>query len=144
MSYEIVEKYQAESGFWFVRVAISPDESTFFKFLAEPTQELVDREAEIYALNKRAADLRNATVEQVSPEAKTTRMSKLEYMNRFTDAELAGIYSAAKQSVAVEIWLEKFKLAEFIDKADPLILQGLQALESVGLLAAGRASEILS
>jgi len=69
-------------------------------------------------------------------------LTKLEYMDRFTDAELAGIYTAAKSVVHVEIWLEKFKLATEVNLDDPRTLFGLQAMESAGLLAAGRAFEI--
>lgn len=71
------------------------------------------------------------------------QISKLAYMERFTDAELANIYAATKISPAVEVWLEKFKLAEFIDLADPRTLAGLQALESNGLIGTGRALEVL-
>jgi hypothetical protein len=71
-------------------------------------------------------------------------LSKLEYMNRFTDAELAGIYTAAKSIIAVEIWFEKFKLAGDINLDDPRTVAGLQAMEAAGLLVAGRASEILA
>ncbi len=81
--------------------------------------------------------------EQVAPPPHTP-LSKLEFMNRFTDAELATIYSAAKQSVAVEIWLEKFKLASEIDLSDQRTIDGINALEASGLLAAGRAAEILA
>ena len=69
-------------------------------------------------------------------------LTKLEYMNRFTDAELGAIYTAAKTEVTVEVWLEKFKLAEFVSLDDPRTLGGLQALEAAGILAAGRALEI--
>lgn len=72
------------------------------------------------------------------------QISKLAYMDRFTAAELEGIYGAAKVSLAVEVWMEKFKLAEFIDLADPRTLAGLQALESGGLIGPGRALEILN
>ena len=71
------------------------------------------------------------------------QISKLAYMERFADAELAAIYGSAKVSLAVEVWLEKFKLAEFIDLSDPRTLAGLQALEANGLIGAGRALEIL-
>lgn len=69
-------------------------------------------------------------------------LTKLEYMDRFTDLELAGIYTAAKNVVQVEIWLEKFKLATEVNLDDPRTLSGLQAMESAGLLEVGRASEI--
>ena len=80
-------------------------------------------------------------VEAAAPVARPA-LTKLAYMNRFTDAELAGIYTAAKSVVQVEVWLEKFKLAEFVSLDDPQTLGGLQALEAAGLLAAGRAAEI--
>lgn len=71
-------------------------------------------------------------------------LTKLEYMNRFTDAELAAIYTAAKAVVEIEIWLEKFKATTEIDLSDPRTVSGVQALEGAGLIAAGRAQEILA
>jgi hypothetical protein len=72
------------------------------------------------------------------------RLTKLEYMNRFTDSELATIYTAAKTVVSVEIWLEKFKLASEINLDDPYTIGGLQAMEAAGLIGVGRAAEILA
>lgn len=74
----------------------------------------------------------------------TRILTKLEYMDKFTDAELAGIYTAAKTVVQVEIWLEKFKLATDVNLDDPRTLTGLQAMEAGGLLADGRAAEIVA
>lgn len=79
---------------------------------------------------------------ETSPPIHT--LTKLEYMNRFTDAELAGIYTAAKSFVAIEVWLAKFNaVKDDIDLDDPRTVAGVQGLESAGLLAAGRAAEIL-
>lgn len=80
----------------------------------------------------------------VQPGPVKTQITKLEYMNRFTDTELAGIYTAAKNVIQVEVWLEKFKLATDISLADQRTIAGLQALEAVGLLDAGRAADILT
>lgn len=71
-------------------------------------------------------------------------ITKLDYMNRFTDAELATIYTIAKTNVAVEIWLEKFKLAAEINLDDPRTAGGVHALEAFGLIGVGRALEILA
>jgi hypothetical protein len=71
-------------------------------------------------------------------------LTKLAYMNRFTDAELAAIYTVAKSNVQVEVWLDKFKLAEEINLDDSATIAGVQALEAAGLLAAGRSAEILA
>ena len=71
-------------------------------------------------------------------------ITRLQFLNRFTDSELAAIYTAAKASVQVEIMLDKFKSAEFIALDDPQTVAGIDALETAGMIAAGRAAEILS
>ncbi len=89
-------------------------------------------------------------VVEVEPAPLARRLSKLEYMQRFTDAELEGIYSAAKVSTAVEVWLAKFNAASVdadgtsIDLDDPRTVAGVNALESVGLIGVGRAAEVLA
>lgn len=70
-------------------------------------------------------------------------LTKFIYMCRFTDSELATLYTAAKTVVQIEVWLEKFKLAEVINLDDPATIAGLHALETYGLIAPGRAKEIL-
>ncbi len=70
-------------------------------------------------------------------------ITKLEYMNRFTDAELVNIYAASKSVIQIEIWLDKFKIATEIDLIDPLLKVGLDSLVAGGLLAANRVDEIL-
>lgn len=69
-------------------------------------------------------------------------LTKLEYMNRFTDSELAAIYTAAKTVVQVEIWLEKFKAATEVNLDDLVTVAGLDALEAAGLIGEGRSAEI--
>lgn len=81
-------------------------------------------------------------IEAIPPSVRV--LTKLAYINRFTDEELVGIYSAAKVSVPVEIWLKKFELAEEINLDDERTVAGLYAMEAGGLLASGRAAEILA
>ena len=69
--------------------------------------------------------------------------TKLEFFDRFTDTEQVAIYDAAKTVTAIQVWLDKFKLASDIDVTDPRTIAGINALEAAGLLAAGRAAEIL-
>ena len=88
-------------------------------------------------------------VEYVAPPTPTPvptvrTLTHLQYMNRFTDAELEGIYTAAKAVVRVEVWLAKFNASSEINLDDPYTIGGLQAMEAAGLLAAGRAAEILA
>lgn len=70
-------------------------------------------------------------------------MSKLDYLNRFTDSELASIYTAAKTNVVIEIWLEKFRMSSEISLDDPRTIAGINSLEQSGLITASRAAEIL-
>jgi hypothetical protein len=86
-------------------------------------------------------ELPEATV-VVPPTIRT--VTKLTYMNRFHDSELAAIYTSAKAVVQVEVWLEKFKLATEISLDDPVTVSGLEVMESAGLIGPGRAAEILS
>lgn len=71
-------------------------------------------------------------------------LTKLEYMSRFTDEELVGIYTAAKTVVLIEIWLEKLKVTTEINLDDPRTIAGLQTMETSQLIAVGRAADILA
>lgn len=71
-------------------------------------------------------------------------MTRLAFMRRLTNEELAAVYGAAKQNPLLEVWLDKFKLAEEISLDDEEIVTGLHQLEAIGLLASGRAAEILA
>lgn len=75
------------------------------------------------------------------PVVKT--LTRLAMMSRFTDSELGAIYTAAKSDVGVEIWLDRFKMSEEIDPADPRTQQGLQMLVERALLQADRVAELL-
>lgn len=78
------------------------------------------------------------------PDAPRSRiLTRLAFMRRFTDAELATIYTAEEQGVVLKVWLDKFRLAEEISLDDPEIIAGVNGLEQMGILAAGRAAEVL-
>ncbi len=76
----------------------------------------------------------------VAPQRRLTHKG---FSDRFTEAEMQGILAAAEVTPAIKTWWEKFKLARDIKLNDPATKSGGQALEIAGLLAAGRAAEIL-
>ena len=96
------------------------------------------------------AQFNHSAVIEKAPTPAPRRVTKLDYMQRFTDTEMAGIYSAAKSSIAVEVWLAKFNATTpepdgtSMNLDDPRTIGGLQALEAAGLIGVGRAAEILS
>lgn len=80
----------------------------------------------------------------VKSESNSLQITKLEFMNRLTADELILIYTAAAQDVRLQIWLDKFKISEFVDLSDQQTIDGIKALEQFSIIATGRSLEILS
>ena len=83
-----------------------------------------------------------------------TRLTRLQFRNRFTAQEKALLELAAMddpsaepaqrlQAASLRAYLADLAAAEFVDLADAPTVAGVQALEAAGLLAEGRAVEIL-
>lgn len=83
-----------------------------------------------------------------------TRITGLAYRNRFTEAEKIDIEMASlddpaaelavrRQAANVRVYLADVSAAKFIDVKDEATRAGATALEAAGLLAKGRALEIL-
>jgi hypothetical protein len=78
------------------------------------------------------------------------RLTKQQFINRFTPAEMMAILAAAKTSIDVEAWLFRFDNltpggdGTAVDTTDPLTVKALHDFETAELLAVGRANEILS
>lgn len=88
-------------------------------------------------------------IEEAAPSL-PRRLTKLEFFDRFLDTELVDVYTAAETSAAVRVWLDKLKMTTpdsdgtSIDLADSRTVGGVNAMEYGGLIAAGRAAEILA
>ena len=87
----------------------------------------------------------NHTLQKPEPPAPTERaITKVAYLRRFTTDERVGIRTAAKTSAVLEDYLSMMELAEEISLDDPDTIAAVQMLESAGLIAAGRAAEVLA
>lgn len=71
-------------------------------------------------------------------------LTKLEYLRRFTQAERVAIREAAKVNPILEDYMALLDLAEEVNTGDADTIAALQMLEQAGLIAAGRAGEILN
>lgn len=71
------------------------------------------------------------------------RMPRLSFIERFTAAETKLILAAAKVNVDIELYLWKMQQTQDVSLLDPTTIAGVNALEVAGLLAAGRATQIL-
>jgi hypothetical protein len=78
------------------------------------------------------------------PPTQPTPLTHKQFMDRFTDTELATIMTAAKSSIELELWFKRFEMAQEIILSDPQTVTGVHALETAELIAEGRAAEILN
>lgn len=131
MTSTLVARYRLEDGRVVDRFAGLSDEEAVAK-LEEERQ--AEERARLQALQAHLQERAHAP----------RQISKLAFMERFTDEELAAIYAAAKTDVRVEVWMDKLKLSEFVDLADPRTQDGVLNLEAAGLIGAGRGNEILA
>lgn len=72
------------------------------------------------------------------------RLTRLQFLSRFTDEEIQSIVAAADTSPALKAALITWQTAEGIVLTDPSTVAGVQALEIAGLIAPGRAEAILT
>lgn len=85
--------------------------------------------------------------EQVTPPTASPKpfvVDKTDFLERFTDTELATILTVAKTNVAIEVYVKRLNEAPTVDLTAPRTVSGVQALESYGLIGAGRAAQILA
>ena len=71
-------------------------------------------------------------------------ITKLEYLRRFTTAERVAIRAAAAANPVLDDYLKLMELAQEINLDDTDTVAAVQMLEQAGLIAAGRAAEVLA
>jgi hypothetical protein len=83
-------------------------------------------------------------VEPIPPEPAMLKvLTPLQFLNRFTDDEAKAILALSKTNPDVELWWIKYNKALDIDLTDSQTISGVRALELLGVIAQGRANEIL-
>ena len=80
----------------------------------------------------------------VEPAPVQRTLSKLEYLRRFTTAERVAIRAAASANPVLDDYLKLMELAQEINLDDPDTIAAVGMLEQAGLIAAGRAVEVLA
>lgn len=81
-------------------------------------------------------------VEDPAPEAPP--LQKIDFLRLFTQAERVAIRNAAKVNNQIEDYQEMLNNSTVVILSDPDIQTGVPLLEAVGLLAPGRAAQILA
>jgi hypothetical protein len=71
-------------------------------------------------------------------------LTKLDFLNRFSVEEKVAILTAAESSAELKVYLFDFNNSDVIDLTDAETVTAVNMLETAGLIATGRAAEILT
>ncbi|MBK8752353.1 MAG: hypothetical protein IPL99_12220 [Candidatus Competibacteraceae bacterium] len=71
-------------------------------------------------------------------------ITQKQFSDRFSDAELSRLIEISQNNPEMATWFERFHAAQDINLDAPLAQNGVWMLETAGLIAPGRAVEILS
>jgi len=115
---------------------------------ADAEQEVSDVQEEILR-NGGTAEWRDGVIRIIPKAAETveitsSNITKREFLTRLTPEEFAAIKAATTQNSTVDYFWQLFMVAEEIDLSHHDTVAGIHMLEAAGLLATGRATEILS
>jgi hypothetical protein len=73
-----------------------------------------------------------------------TTIRKADFFLRFTDAEITAIYNDAKTRPATQLALKRLETMDSVDLGLSQNITRINTLETLGLIAAGRAAQILA
>lgn len=100
-----------------------------------------EAEAAVYALTDATAIATFSWVISATVEL-PKRLTRGQFLDRFTPAETEQILAAANSNVALKRWVMRLENSEWVKPDEART--GLQALEIAGLLQPGRAAQILA
>ena len=82
--------------------------------------------------------------EAVVPQVADKILDHIDFYNLFTIDELAAVYTAAKENVYLQIFLDKIKVSKKIIMNDPDVITGLGLLVQMTILTDKRRQAILA
>jgi hypothetical protein len=135
-SFLSVTRIEQQWGQWYALVTLQKDapESFFIRFDAEPTADQAAAAGADLALKKNIEEAPSAPGDSIARET---------FFGRFTNAEIAAIYAAAGQNPDLFAYLKKAEINPSVNRKNADVINGLQLLETIGLIGPGRAAEIL-
>ena len=101
-------------------------------------------EAAVLALQDVAAVQAFAWAPDAVPVPAPRLLTHERFIQRFTPSEWEAMTAAARSNAAMDAWMRRFSLATFVSIEDPATVSGVHALELAGILAPGRATEVLN
>jgi DNA-binding MarR family transcriptional regulator len=86
----------------------------------------------------------DAQVDNLVKAYLVTSVTRLAFLQRFTAQERVAIRAAAAQNPGIEDYLQMLNVADEVSLTSATTVGGVQSLEAAGLIASGRAAEILA
>lgn len=87
-------------------------------------------------------------IEAINEEAAASKMSVLDFFERFSDSEITAIYTKAAdgtpEGLQISIFIDKVKVSQEIDLKNTTLVSGMQALVDLSLITSDRRDVILS
>jgi uncharacterized protein YbcV (DUF1398 family) len=80
----------------------------------------------------------------ISGTVQSYHLTKLKFRQRFTTAEMAGIFAAAQSNYILQVLLDNQRVSNYADLGDPSLIAGMQYLVSLNLISSARYTEILT
>lgn len=98
--------------------------------------------------------VQTAPAQPDEPEVKNNRLSPLAFLRRFTDEERARFERDSVddpndpeekrlKAARLRMYMDDYKLASYVRLDDPRTIAGVKGLEEAGIIAKGRAKEVL-
>jgi hypothetical protein len=84
-----------------------------------------------------------AVIEEAD-DASPRILTVLQFRDRLTEAEELSITLQSLTNASIRVWLDRLAGAQEVNLDDPRTVAGLQLMEAAGLLASGRAAEIVA
>ncbi len=108
------------------------------------TDDYIAQEGEVLRPLPEGFDLDNWEYAEGALRKKPVRLTRLDYMRRFTLVEEAGIRVEARTDPMIEVILGRLSAAEYVDVTDTETVAGVDYLVGKGLLTAERKAEVLA
>lgn len=137
ITFSRIERIASDFGQWHALVVITKDgveQAHFLRFDREPSAAQAEKAGKDHALRLNLAE---------APNVSLTVVAREDFFARFTNKEISKIYRASNTNDDVLAFVKRLEMQPTLRLNHPDVTAGLQLLEAGGLLAVGRAAEIL-
>ena len=101
-----------------------------------------------YVIDYTPEQLAEIAAQKAAREAERQRrlatITKYQFMSRFTMDEKKTIFGLGSTNIDIKVWIATFNISDDIYLKEPDTIEGVNMLETAGIIGVGRAAEILA